>query len=199
MDMKDGSVGAWCGVPAVGLNGPLQWVPEHLELRRSRAYTFPDFACPYRQAGDITCLQAVFVAPCSEATEARVAQAWSSTIADVARRYSLHALTDKKLWRLTGHSPRHWAPNWAARFAWSLPAREELGRWAGDILLLAGEERDTRQRAAKAICAVRYASAASRETQLRLLFDLLRAVAAVLPDTEGVHLRIEASEFYKKH
>ena len=199
MDMKDGSTGAWCGVPAFGLCGPLDWVPEHLELRRSLAYTFPEFACPFRQAGNIACSAAAFAVPYAEASESRVAQAWGSFIAEVARSFSVGALTDKALWRLTGHSPRHWAPNWAARFAWSLPAREELGRWAGDILLLAGEERDTRQRAAKAICAVRYANAASRETQLRLLFDLMRAIASVLPDSEGVHLRIEASVFYKKH
>ena len=199
MNMKDGSVGAWCGIPAVALNGPLEWAPEHLEQRRGLGYTFPEFACPFRQAGNIACQQAAFVRPYAEATESRVAQAWGSLIADVAVRYSLQALTDKSLWRLTGHSPRHWAPNWAARFAWSLPAREELGRWAGDVLLLAGEERDTRQRASRAICAVRYASAASQETQLRLLIDLLRAIASVLPDTAGVHLRIEASVYYKKH
>ena len=199
MNMKDGSVGAWCGIPAIALGGPMEWAPEHFEQRRVLGYTFPEFSCPFRQAGNVASAQAKFATPYAEATESRVAQAWGSMIADVAVRYSLRALIDKSLWRLTGHSPRHWAPNWAARFAWSLPAREELGRWAGDVLLLAGEERDTRQRASRAICAVRYASAASQETQLRLIFDLLQAIASVLPDIAGVHLRIEASVFYKKH
>ena len=101
--------------------------------------------------------------------------------------------------RLTGHALRHYLPNWAARFVWSLPAREELGRWAGDILLLAGEERDTKQRAARAICAVRYASSASRETQLRLVYDLYEAVASVLPDNDAMWSRIENSVFYRRH
>ena len=106
---------------------------------------------------------------------------------------------DKALLRLTGHALRHYLPNWAARFLWSLPAREELGRRAGDILLLAGEKRDTKQRAARAICAVRYASSASRETQLRLVYDLYEAIAGVLPDDDAMWSRIENSGFYRRH
>ena len=107
---------------------------------------------------------------------------WSEIVETLARATGDAALTDKSVTRLTGHALRHYLPNWAARFLWSLPAREELGRWAGYILLLVGEERDTRQRAARAICTVRYASQASRETQLRLAADLYEAIAAVQPD-----------------
>ena len=117
----------------------------------------------------------------------------------LARTTADAALVDKALLRLTGHALRHYLPNWAARFLWSLPAREELGRWAGDILLIAGEERDTKQRAARAICAVRYASAASRETQLRLVYDLYGAIVSVLPDDEAMWSRIELSPFYRRH
>ena len=123
---------------------------------------------------------------------------WASLVQYVATYLGRADMANKAVMRLTGHALRHYLPNWGARFMWSLPAREELGRWAGDVLLIAGEERDTRQRAARAICAVRCASIASRETQLRLVGDLYEAISAVLPDDEHVWSRIEASTYYKK-
>ena len=101
--------------------------------------------------------------------------------------------------RLTGHAPRHVFPAWAAKFNWSLPAREEIGRWAGDVVLLAGEERDTRQRSRRAICAVRYAREASRQSQVRLMRDLIDAVASVLHCAGDEWDAIVASPFYKMH
>ena len=102
--------------------------------------------------------------------------------------------------RLTGHAPsRHVFPSWAAKFNWSLPAREEIGRWAGDIVLLAGEERDTQQRSRRAICAVRYAREALRQSQVRLMRDLIDAVASVLGCAGDEWDAIVASPFYKMH
>ena len=101
--------------------------------------------------------------------------------------------------RLTGHASRHVYPAWAAKFNWSLPAREEIGRWAGDVVLLAGEERDTRQRSQRAICAVRYAREASRQSQVRLMRDLTEAVASVLNCVGDEWDAIVASPFYKLH
>ena len=88
-------------------------------------------------------------------------------------------------------------PTWAAHFMWSLPAREEIGRWAGDVVLLVGEERDTRQRSNRAICAVRYAREASRQSQVRLVRDLVQAVASVAPYDDQIMDRVVASSFYK--
>ena len=163
------------------------------------AIHFPDFKCVRGSANNLASASAVWIAPVSEASAARVTSAWASIVQFLADSTSDAALVDKTLMRLTGHALRHYLPNWAARFLWSLPAREELGRWAGDILLLAGEERDTKQRAARAICAVRYASSASRETQLRLAFDLYDAIAGVLPDDDTMWSRIENSAFYRRH
>ena len=101
--------------------------------------------------------------------------------------------------KLTGHAPRHVFPAWAAKFNWSLPAREEIGRSAGDVVLLAGEERDTRQRSRRAICAVRYAREASRQSQVRLMRDLVDAVASVLHCEGDEWDAIVASRFYKMH
>ena len=101
--------------------------------------------------------------------------------------------------RLTGHAPRHVFPVWAAKFNWSLPAREEIGRWAGDVILLAGEERDTRQRSQRAICAVRYARESSRQTQIRLMRDLIDAVASVITCAGDEWDAIVASRYYKLH
>ena len=101
--------------------------------------------------------------------------------------------------RLTGHAPRHVFPVWAAKFNWSLPAREEIGRWAGDIVLLAGEERDTRQRSQRAICAVRYAREASRQTQIRLMRDLVDVVASVIGRQGDEWDLIVESKYYKMH
>ena len=82
---------------------------------------------------------------------------------------------------------------------WSLPAREELGRWAGDVVLLVGEERDTRQKSQRAICAVRYARAALQQSQIRLLRDLLAAVISVMPFDGGLMDRVPESPYYKMH
>ena len=130
---------------------------------------------------------------------ARVRKAWDSILLHVAARSSDLALRDIGLLRLTGHGPRHWLATWAAHFMFSLPAREEIGRWVGDIVLLVGEERDTRQRSARAICAVRYARDASRQSQIRLVKDLVEAIASVAPYDMHVLDRVIASEFYKMH
>ena len=82
---------------------------------------------------------------------------------------------------------------------WSLPAREELGRWAGDVVLLVGEERDTRQKSQRAICAVRYARAALQQSQVRLLRDLVAAVISVMPFDNGLMDRVPESPYYKMH
>ena len=84
------------------------------------------------------------------AAKPRVQQAWLSVLQHVARAEGVQAGVLSQL-RLTGHADRHVFPVWAAKFNWSLPAREEIGRWAGDVVLLAGEERDTRQRSQRAI------------------------------------------------
>ena len=77
--------------------------------------------------------------------------------------------------------------------------REEIGRWAGDVVLLAGEERDTRQRSQRAICAVRYAREASRQTQVRLMRDLIDAVASVIMSPGDEWDAIVSSRYYKMH
>ena len=82
---------------------------------------------------------------------------------------------------------------------WSLPAREELGRWAGDVVLLVGEDRDTRQKSQRAICAVRYARAALRQSQVRLMRDLLAAIISVMPFDAELMDRVPASPYYKMH
>ena len=101
--------------------------------------------------------------------------------------------------RLTGHAPRHVYPTWAAKLNWSLPAREEIGRWAGDVVLLIGEERDTRQRSQRGICAVRYAREASRQAQVRLMRDLIDAVASIVGCVGDEWDAIVASPYYKLH
>ena len=102
--------------------------------------------------------------------------------------------------KLTGHALRHFYPTWAARFNWSLPAREEIGRWAGDVVLLVGEERDTRQKSQGGICAVRYAREASRQAQVLLMRDLILAVVSVQHVSEdGLWQAIVSSVFYKMH
>ena len=62
-----------------------------------------------------------------------------------------------------------------------------------------GEERDTRQKARRAICAVRYARDASRQSQVRLVRDLVEAIASVAPYDADVMDRVVASTFYKMH
>ena len=125
-------------------------------------------------------------------------QAWAAALAHVAAAEGVPSSRLAQL-RLTGHAPRHVFPTWAAKFNWSLPAREEIGRWAGDIILLAGEERDTRQRGQRAICAVRYAREASRQTQVRLMRDLIDAMASVWACEGDEWDAIVASPFYKLH
>ena len=90
-------------------------------------------------------------------------------------------------------------PGQLCKLNWSLPAREEIGRWAGDIVLLIGEERDTRQRSQRAICAVRYAREASRQTQVRLMRDLIDAVASIVGCEGDEWDAIVASPYYKMH
>ena len=60
----------------------------------------------------------------------------------------------------------------------------------------AGHEAESRPRD---LCGVRYASAAFRETQLRLAYDLYEAIAGVLPDDDAMWSRIELSAFYRRH
>ena len=66
-------------------------------------------------------------------------------------------------------------------------------------MLLAGEERDTRQRSQRAICAVRYAREASRQTQIRLMRDLIDAVASVITSPGDEWDAIVSSRYYKMH
>ena len=69
-------------------------------------------------------------------------------------------------------------------------------------MLLAGEERDTRQRTSsqRAICAVRYAREASRQAQVLLMRDLILAVVSVQHVSEdGLWQAIVSSVFYKMH
>ena len=132
------------------------------------------------------------------AAKQRVQHAWKSVLQYAARAEGVSVAVLAQL-RLTGHAARHVFPGWAAKFMWSLPAREEIGRWAGDIVLLAGEERDTRQRSQRAICAVRYAREASRQTQVRLMRDLIDAVASVIVTPGDEWDAIVASRYYKMH
>ena len=67
---------------------------------------------------------------------------------------------------------------------WSLPAREEIGRWVGDVQLVPGESRDTRVRSTRGICAVRYAQEASRMLQIGLVSDLVQAVKELHPRSD---------------
>ena len=145
--------------------------------RASAGCVFRDFKCARGQAGNVAHAYAVALA--EPAAKHRVDKAWEAMLEFVATAQRVPASLLKPL-RLTGHAPRHVFPAWAAKFNWSLPAREEIGRWAGDVVLLAGEERDTRQRSRRAICAVRYAREASRQSQVRLMRDLIDAVASVL-------------------
>ena len=129
----------------------------------------------------------------------RVRAAWAAVLTHVAATVAEVALHDVAHILSRLHAPRHYFPTWGALFMWSLPAREELGRWAGDVMLLVGEERDTRQRSQRAICAVRYARAALQQSQVRLLRDLLAAVISVMPFDNGLMDRVPKSPYYKMH
>ena len=82
---------------------------------------------------------------------------------------------------------------------WSLPAREEIGRWVGDVQLVPGESRDTRVRSTRGICAVRYAQEASRMLQIGLVSDLVQAVRELHPRSDTIVERARVSRFYKMH
>ena len=196
MDMKDGSRQAWAAVPACGLTGEWAWAPEFVATRQRVGCVFVEFKCPRGYAGDIAHAEAC--AQPAAASKPRVERAWDTLIHYVALRQGFQLSALRQL-RLTGHAPRHVYPTWAAKLNWSLPAREEIGRWAGDIVLLIGEERDTRQRSQRAICAVRYAREASRQTQVRLMRDLIDAVASIVGCEGDEWDAIVASPYYKMH
>ena len=154
------------------------------------------FACYSACKGD------VFLAThytCAEASLPLIRLAYASMLRRTAGRFQRVDLAS--MVKPTAHGPRHWIPVWAQLFMWSLPAREELGRWLGDMeyLLLPGEVRHTSRRGSKAICAVRYAADAARTVQARLAVDILRAIRSVLPRDEHVMQRIVGSAHYKLH
>ena len=154
--------------------------------------------CEGKSAGAVTHPSAV--AKGKDASSARVKQGWAALLVYV-RDVSRYACdVDFASLKLTGHALRHFYPGWAARFMWSLPAREEIGRWAGDIVLLVGEERDTRQKSQRGICAVRYAREASRQAEVLLMRDLILAVVSVQHvSEEDMWHALASSEFYKMH
>ena len=193
MDMKDGSVAAWWCIAAEGLSGAWPWLPRWVDAVNARGYMFARYAAP---AGD------VFRAQCYQQAEADlglVRMAYGSMLHRTEQRFPRVVVSVMS--KPTCHGPRHWCPVWARLFMWSLPAREELGRWLGDmeIILLPGEVRHTKQRASRDICAVRYAADAARALQARLAVDLLHAIRAVLPRDEYVMDRIVGSAHYKLH
>ena len=93
---------------------------------------------------DTDVMHASAVLTCNVAKLPRVRAAWASMLKHVAAAVADVALADVAHIFKRLHAPRHYFPTWGARFMGSLPAREELGRWAGDVALLVGEERDTR-------------------------------------------------------
>jgi hypothetical protein len=156
MDMKDGSVAAWWCIAAEGLSGAWPWLPRWVDTVNARGYMFARYTAP---AGD------VFRALCYQQAEADlglVRVAYGCMLHRTEQRFPRVVVSDMS--KPTCHGPRHWCPLWARLFMWSLPAREELGRWLGDmeIMLLPGEVRHTKQRASREICAVRYAADAAR-------------------------------------
>ena len=153
MNMKDGSVQAWWAVPATGILGEWTHLYAWMERVRLRGYVFPQCTAPRGSAGDVMHARAV-IDSC-EAPLPRVDEAWRSVVAYVSRRCPEMQLDNLR--KLTLHSPRHWLAFWAAIMMWSLPAREKIGRWVGDVQLVPGESRDTRVRSSRGICAVRYA------------------------------------------
>ena len=195
MNMKDGSVQAWWAVPATGMLG--EWTHLHawIERVRLRGYVFPQFSAPRGFAGDVMHARAV-IDGC-EAPLSRVDEAWRSVVAHVDRRRPDIQLSSLR--KLTLHSPRHWLAFWAAIMMWSLPAREEIGRWVGDLQLVPGESRDTRVRSTRGICAVRYAQEASRMLQIGLVSDLVQAVKELQPRSDSMVERAKVSKFYKMH
>jgi hypothetical protein len=156
---------------------------------------FPQFSAPRGFAGDVMHARAV-IDSC-EAPLSRVDEAWKSVVAHVNRRRPDIQLSSLR--KLTLHSPRHWLAFWAAIMMWSLPAREEIGRWVGDLQLVPGESRDTRVRSTRGICAVRYAQEASRMLQIGLVSDLVQAVKELQPRSDSIVERAKVSKFYKMH
>jgi hypothetical protein len=156
---------------------------------------FPQFSAPRGYAGDGMHTRAV-IDSC-EAPLTRVDEAWRSVVAYVNRRRPDMKLSS--FGKLTLHSPRHWLAFWAAIMMWSLPAREEIGRWVGDLQLVPGESRDTRVRSTRGICAVRYAQEASRMLQIGLVSDLVQAVRELHPRSDSMVERAKVSKFYKMH
>ena len=193
MDMKDGSVAAWWCIIAAGLTGEWPWLPRWVAAVNARGYMFARYSA---------CKGDVFLATCYTCAEASlplIRLAYAAMLRRTASRFQRVNLAS--MVKPTAHGPRHWIPVWAQLFMWSLPAREELGRWLGDMeyLLLPGEVRHTCRRGSKAICAVRYAADAARTVQARLAVDILRAIRSVLPRDEHVMQRIVGSAHYKLH